>query len=63
MVMGSRSMSLPDSKDDKVNRRGCSVIAILLAIVLFLAIAISLGWAGRIDRGKIVDLPVIDSGS
>ena len=51
----------PESEQDKTNRRGCSVFAILIPLIVLLLIAISLGWLGQIDK-KITDLPVFGGG-
>jgi hypothetical protein len=42
----------------RINRRGCLVVAIGIAMVLLILAAIGLGWFGQIERGKITDLPV-----
>jgi hypothetical protein len=42
----------------RINRRGCLVVAVGVALVLLILAAIGLGWVGQVDRGKITDLPV-----
>ena len=39
-------------------RRGCLAIGVVAVLILMLAVAISLGWIGQIDRGKISGLPL-----
>lgn len=48
----------PESDQDKTNRRGCAVFAVLIPLIVLLLVAISLGWFGQIDK-KITDLPVV----
>jgi len=43
---------------ERINRRGCLVVAIGVPIVLLILAAIGLGWVGPVERGKITDLPV-----
>ena len=49
----------PESDQDKTNRRGCTVFAVLIPLIVLLLIAVSVGWFGQTDR-KIPGLPVID---
>jgi hypothetical protein len=37
------------------------LLSVGLGLVLLLLIAISLGWVGQVDRGKVSDLPVVAS--
>jgi hypothetical protein len=48
----------PESEQGKTNRRGCFVFAVLIPLIVLLLVAISLGWLGQVERGKITDLPV-----
>jgi hypothetical protein len=54
-------MNLPDSEREKTNRRGCYLLAAGGALILLLLIAISMGWLGQVDRGKVSDLPVMQT--
>ena len=56
-------MKLPSSDRDKTNRRGCSLFAIAIPFIILLFAAISLGWLGKVDRGKITDLPIVGNAS
>lgn len=48
----------PEADQDKTNRRGCSVFAVLIPLVLLLLVAISLGWLGQIEK-KITEMPAV----
>ena len=48
----------PDVDQGKTNRRGCFIFAVLIPLIVLLLVAISLGWVGQVNRGKIADLPV-----
>jgi hypothetical protein len=43
----------------KASGRGCVIFGAVAALLLLLLIAISLGWVGSVDRGKVSDLPVV----
>lgn len=51
-------LNMAQQSPQKINRRGCLVVAIGVPIILLLLAAIGLGWVGPIERGKITDLPV-----
>lgn len=50
----------PVSKEGAQNRNGCFAIAALTVLVLLLVIAMGLGWLGRVDTGKLTDMPIPD---
>jgi hypothetical protein len=50
----------PEGRD---NRRGCLLIASLVALTIFVIIALGSGWMGRVDGSKNTDLPVVDGGN
>ena len=54
-------MSLIESKGEKADRRGCYLMAAASAVILFVAIAVGMGWLGQVDRGKISDIPVMQN--
>jgi len=43
---------------EPTSRRGCLILAAVVAIILLLLAAIGSGWVGQVERGKITDLPV-----
>jgi hypothetical protein len=47
-----------ESEQGKTNRRGCFLFAVLISLIVLLLVAISLGWVGQVEGGKITDLPV-----
>jgi hypothetical protein len=51
--------SEPDQ--NATNRRGCSVVVGIGALIVLLLVAIGLGWIGDTDR-KITDFIVIEGG-
>jgi len=48
----------PESEQGRTNRRGCIVFTVLIPLIVLLLVAISLGWVGQVDKGKMTDLPV-----
>jgi hypothetical protein len=52
-------MTSSGSKERRINHRGCVVLAVISLLVLLLLIAISMGWLGKIDRGKTSGIPVV----
>ena len=54
-------MAFPNSEQDQTNRRGCSLFAIAIPLIVLLFVAISLGWMGQVDRKKATDLPIMDN--
>ena len=52
------ALQMPPKPSENASRRGCTIFGGAMGLILLLLIAVSLGWVGQVDRGKVTDLPV-----
>ena len=53
-------MSESGHRTEVINRTGCIAMTSVAALFLLIAVAISLGWLGQVDRNKETVLPVAE---
>ena len=50
-------------KEEKTNRRGCFLVAIIILLTVALIAAFGMGWLGTVDEGKVTDIPALEGAS